>query len=107
MLVDIEQARRIQEIFAGINMPGRKCDHYLVVCMRAEPVIVLKRNLEQWWMEEIDENVRRILCIGTMMGPRCKTIKGTTPEFTESMLGMNSVFECELLVRIRRLPVVL
>ena len=105
MSVDIEQARRIQEIFAGINKPGRKCHHYLVVCVRAEPVIL--RNLEQWWMEEIDDNVRRILCIGTMMGPRCKTIKGTTPKFTESMLDMNSVFECELLARIRRLPVVL
>ena len=34
-----------------------------------------------------------------MMDPRFKTIKDTTPEFTESMLDMDSVFEFELLVR--------
>jgi len=34
-----------------------------------------------------------------MLDPRFKTIKDTAPEFTESMLDMDSVFEFELLVR--------
>ena len=33
------------------------------------------------------------------MDPRFKTIKDTTPEFTESMLDMDAVFEFELLAR--------
>ena len=34
-----------------------------------------------------------------MLDPRFKTIKDTTPEFTESMLDMDTVFEFELQVR--------
>jgi hypothetical protein len=34
-----------------------------------------------------------------MLDPRFKTIKETAPEFTESMLDMDSVFEFELMVR--------
>ena len=34
-----------------------------------------------------------------MLDPRFKTIKDTTPEFTESMLDMDTVFEFELLDR--------
>ncbi len=34
-----------------------------------------------------------------MMDPRFKTIKDTAPEFTESMLDMDTVFEFELLAR--------
>ena len=54
-------------------------------------------DLEQCWIEEIDDNVRRILCIGVMLDPRFKTIKDTSPEFTENMFDMDSVvFEFEL-----------
>ena len=34
-----------------------------------------------------------------MLDPRFKTIKDTAPEFTESMLDMDTVFEFELLDR--------
>jgi len=34
-----------------------------------------------------------------MLDPQFKTIKDTTPEFTDIMLDMDSVFEFELLVR--------
>jgi hypothetical protein len=34
-----------------------------------------------------------------MLDPRFKTIKVTAPEFTESMLDMDSVFEFELMAR--------
>ena len=34
-----------------------------------------------------------------MLDPPFKTIKDTTPEFTESMLDMDTVFQFELLVR--------
>ena len=34
-----------------------------------------------------------------MLDPRFKTIKETAPEFTESMLDMDSVFEFELMAR--------
>ena len=59
----------------------------------------LLRDLQQRWIEDIDDNVRRILCIGAMLDPRFKTIKDTAPEFTESMLDMDAVFEFELLAR--------
>ena len=57
------------------------------------------RDLQERWIEDIDDNVRRILCIGAMLDPRFKTIKDTTPEFTESMLDMDTVFQFELLAR--------
>ena len=57
------------------------------------------RDLQQRWIEDIDDNVRRILCIGAMLDPRFKTIKDTAPEFTESMLDMDAVFQFELLAR--------
>ena len=57
------------------------------------------RDLQQRWIEDIDDNVRRILCIGAMLDPRFKTIKDTAPDFTESMLDMDAVFEFELLAR--------
>ena len=34
-----------------------------------------------------------------MMDPHFKMIKDTSPEFTENMLDMDSVFEFELMVR--------
>ena len=34
-----------------------------------------------------------------MLDPRFKTIKDTAPEFTESMLDMDAVFQFELLAR--------
>ncbi len=57
------------------------------------------RDLQQRWIEDIDDNVRRILCIGAMLDPHFKTIKDTSPEFTEIILDMDTVFEFELLVR--------
>ncbi len=36
---------------------------------------------------------------GPMLDPRFKTTKDTAPEFTESMLDMESVFEFELMDR--------
>ena len=57
------------------------------------------RDLQQRWIEDIDDNVRRILCIGAMLDLRFKTIKDTAPEFTESMLDIDTVFEFELLDR--------
>ena len=57
------------------------------------------RDLQQRWIEDIDDNVRRILCIGAMLDPEFKTIKDTAPEFTESMLDMDAVFEFELLAQ--------
>ena len=68
-------------------------------CVRAVRAAIL-RDLEQFWIEHIDDNVRRILCIEATLDPRFKTIKDTVvPEFTESMLDMDSVFEFELLGR--------
>ena len=40
-------------------------------------------DLEMGWIDQIDDNVRRILCIGSTLDPRFKTIKDTSPEFTE------------------------
>jgi len=57
------------------------------------------RDLEERWIEDIDDNIRRILCIGSMLDPRFKTIRDTSPEFTESMLDTDSVFEFEILDR--------
>ena len=57
------------------------------------------RDLQQRWIEDIDDNVQRILCIGAMLDPHFKTIKDTAPEFTESMMDMDAVFEFELLAR--------
>ena len=67
-------------------------------CVCADLVTILW-DLEKRWIEQIDDNVRRILCIGAMLDPHLKTIKDTAPEFTENMLDMDSVFEFELLVR--------
>ncbi len=39
------------------------------------------------------------LCIGGTLDPRFKSIKDVSPEFTENILDMDSVFEFELLVR--------
>jgi len=47
----------------------------------------------------IDDIVRRILCIGAILDPRFKAIKETAPEFPESMLDIDSVFEFELMSR--------
>ena len=49
--------------------------------------------------EEIDDNVRKTLCIWGTLDPLFKTIKDTTPEFTERMINMDSLFEFELLDR--------
>jgi hypothetical protein len=43
------------------------------------------------------KHYRRILCIRSMYDPRFKTIQDTSPEFTEDMIDMNSVFVFELL----------
>ncbi len=56
-------------------------------------------DLEERWIEQIDDNVRRILCIGVTLDPRFKTIKDSTPEVTERMFDMDSVFEFEHLDR--------
>jgi hypothetical protein len=50
-------------------------------------------------IQNIDDNVRRILSIGAMMNPRFKTIQDTAPEFTEYMIDMSSVSVFELLCR--------
>jgi hypothetical protein len=55
-----------------------------------------RRWYQQWRIEKIDDNVRRILCIGAILDPRFKTIKETAPEFNESF-DMDSVFEFELM----------
>jgi hypothetical protein len=40
------------------------------------------------------------MCLGVLiLDPHFKTIKDTVPEFTESMLDVDPVFEFELLVR--------
>jgi hypothetical protein len=67
-------------------------------CVCAVRAVIL-RGLEQKWTEHIDYNVRRILYIGSMLDPPFKTRKDTSPEFTEIMLDMDSVFEFELVVR--------
>ena len=67
-------------------------------CVRAARAGIL-RDLEQRWTEHIDYNVRRILYIGSILDPPFKTRKDTSPEFTEIMLDMGSVFEFELVVR--------
>ena len=74
--------------------------------------VAILRDLEQRWIEQIDDNVRRILYIGAILDPRFKTIKVTAPVFTESKLDMDSVFEFVSLnllsggyLRNRRLPV--
>ena len=66
------------------------------MCVLAELIF---RDLQERWIEQIDDNVRRILCIGAMLDPRFKTIKETAPEFTESMVDMDSVFEFELMAQ--------
>ncbi len=43
------------------------------------------------------DNVRRILCIVSILDPHLKTIKDTAPEFTENMFDMDSIFEFEFL----------
>ena len=63
-------------------------DGLLEPCVRAARAAIL-RDLQERWIEQIDDNVRRILCIGAMLDPRFKTIKETAPEFTESMLDMD------------------
>jgi hypothetical protein len=73
-------------------------DGLLEPCVRADRAAIL-RDLQERWIEQIDDNVRRILCIGAMLDTCFKTIKETAPEFTESMLDMDSVFEFELMVR--------
>ena len=73
-------------------------DGLLEPCVRAARAAIL-RDLQERWIEQIDDNVRRILCIGAMLDPRFKTIKETAPEFTDSMLDMDSVFEFELMAR--------
>ena len=73
-------------------------DGLLEPCVRSARAAIL-RDLQQRWIEDIDDNVRRILCIGAMLDPRFKTIKDTAPEFTESMLDMDAVFQFELLAR--------
>jgi len=73
-------------------------DGLLEPCVRAARAAIL-RDLQERWIEQIDDNVRRILCIGAMLDPRFKTIKEAAPEFTESMLDMDSVFEFELMAR--------
>ncbi len=70
-----------------------------MVKKKAGKTVEVFRDLEERWIEDIDDNVRRILCIGTMLDPRFKTIKDTASEFTESMLDMDTVFEFELLDR--------
>ncbi len=67
-------------------------------CVRAARAAIF-RDLEQRWTEDIDYNVRMILCIRSMLDPHFKTIKDTAPEFTENILDMDSVLEFELLVR--------
>ena len=57
------------------------------------------RDLEQMWIQNIDDNVRRILSIGAMMNPRFKKIQDTAPDFTEHMIDTSSVSEFELLCR--------
>ncbi len=75
-----------------------EADGLLESYVRADRAAILW-DLRQRWIEQIDDNVRRILCIGSMLDPRFKTIKETAPEFTESMLDMDSVFEFELIAR--------
>ena len=57
-------------------------DGLLEPCVRSARAAIL-RDLQHRWIEDIDDNVRRILCIGAMLDPRFKTIKDTAPEFTE------------------------
>ena len=73
-------------------------DGLLEPYVRAARAVIL-RDLQERWIEQIDDNVRRILCIGSMLDPHFKTIKDTAPEFTESMLDMDTVFQFELLTR--------
>ena len=81
-----------------LSSQGSISDRLLEPCVRAARAAIL-RDLQERWIEQIDDNVRRILCIGAMLDPRFKTIKETAPEFTDSMLDMDSVFEFELMAR--------
>ena len=74
-------ARRIQDIFAGSSQASIS-DGLLEPCVRSARAAIL-RDLQQRWIEDIDDNVQRILCIGAMLDPHFKTIKDTAPEFTE------------------------
>ena len=67
-------------------------DGVLEPCVRSGRASIL-RDLEERWIEDNVYNVRRLLCIGAMLDPLFKTIKDTSPEFNESMLDMDSVFE--------------
>ena len=66
--------------------------------MCADRAAILQ-DLEQRWIEQIDDHVRRFLFIVNDGPTLLKTIKDTAPEFTERILDMDSVFEFELLVR--------
>ena len=104
----------------------RKNDHYLVVretyplkkdykereeddkkfhitkspeSFRGQTRDVIFQDLEDRWIHNIDDNVRRMLCIGSMLDPRFKTTQDTVPEFTDHMIDIHSVFEFELLSR--------